>query len=119
MPELIHQAKLIILFRRGLDRHEAYNRFLMLLETLPGTRRKSVSTVFAGPGGLLPFQTVVEVYFDDRQALLAALASPQGMETGQELIASFGPDAVILYADAMEEDAAAPAADTIPPETDA
>ena len=105
MPELIHQTKLIVLFRRGLDRSEAYNRFLMLLETLPGIRRKAVSTVFAGPGGMIPYQTVVEVYFDDREALLGALASPQGVEAGQELIASFGPDAVILYADSMEEDA--------------
>jgi uncharacterized protein (TIGR02118 family) len=98
-------VKLIILFRAGArpaEYDERYNDFLLKLEALPGIRRKAVSIAYSGPGGV-PFRTMVEVFFDSRPALEAALTSPPGVEAGYLLHDFAGPDAVIFFADVMEE----------------
>jgi hypothetical protein len=96
----------MVLFRasaRAAERDERYNDFLMKLETLPGIRRKAVNVVYSGPGGVTPYRVVVEALFDDRAALEAALTSQEGVEAGQLLLDFAGPDAEILFANAMEE----------------
>lgn len=100
-------VKLIILFRvggRSPQFDQNYNDFLMKLESLPGIIKKAVNTVYSGPGGLTPFQLVVEAYFHDRDTLVAALTSPVGVETGELLQAFAGPDAIIMFADVLEEE---------------
>ena len=100
-------VKLIVLFRAGkhsLTYEEQYNEFLMSLDQLPGMRRKSVSNVYAAPGGLPHYRDVVEVVFDDRTALEAALTSPAGIDAGSRLVRFAGPDAISLFAEFLEED---------------
>jgi uncharacterized protein (TIGR02118 family) len=100
-------VKLIVLLRnrsRQLGYGDGYNTFLMLVDDLPGLRRKAVSNVYAGPGGAAPFEAVVELYFDDRAALRTALTSPVGVEAGQKLLDFAGPDAVTLFAHVLEEE---------------
>jgi uncharacterized protein (TIGR02118 family) len=100
-------VKLIVLFRAGthsVTYEEQYNQFLILLDQLPGMRRKSVSSVYAGPGGPPHYRDVIEVYFDDRAALEAALISPAGIDAGSRLLRFAGPDAISLFAEVMEED---------------
>jgi uncharacterized protein (TIGR02118 family) len=99
-------VKLIVLFRSGthsLSYEEQYNEFLIALDQLPGIRRKSVSNVYAAPGGLPHYRDVVEIYFDDRSALEMALISSAGVEAGNRLIRFAGPDAITLFAEVMEE----------------
>jgi uncharacterized protein (TIGR02118 family) len=76
----------------------------MLLEKLPGLRKKGVNHVYSAPGGLAHFGASIEIYFDDRAALEAALISPQGIASGQLLLDFAGPNAITLFADVMEED---------------
>lgn len=104
-------VKVIVLLRGGGGRavyDEQYNQFLVLLDTLPGLRRKSVSTVFGGPGGATPYQACVEAFFDDNEALRAALTSPPGIEAGRLLLAFAGDEAITLFAEVQEEDFANP-----------
>jgi uncharacterized protein (TIGR02118 family) len=100
-------VKLIVLFRAGthsVTYQQQYNEFLMLLDQLPGMHRKSVSNVYAGPGGPPQYRDVVEIYFDDRTSLEAALTSPAGIVAGSRLLRFAGPDAISLFAEVMEED---------------
>ena len=100
-------VKVIILlrFNSGTSGDEAgYNQLLMMLEDLPGLRRKAVNNVYTGRGGLAPYRTIIELTFSDRQALEAALTSAPGVEAGRALLKLAGPDATTLFADAMEED---------------
>jgi hypothetical protein len=100
-------VKVIILlrFNSGTSGNETdYNEFLMMLEALPGLRKKAVNNVYSGPGGLVPFRTAIELTFADRAALEAALTSGPGVEAGNALLRLAGPDAVTLFADVMEED---------------
>ena len=100
-------VKLVVLFRQPdaapLDYDQHYNDFLMKIDHLPGMRRKAVSNVYAGPGGFVPYRSVVEAYFDTPGALQAALISPPGVEAGSALNAFAGADAVILFAEVLEE----------------
>lgn len=97
-------VKLVILLRAGVEREtEAYNDFLMLLEALPGLRRKAVSDVYGAMGGPAPYTTIIEATFDSRQAMEAALLSESGVAAGQALLGLAGPDAVTLYAHTLEE----------------
>ncbi len=98
-------VKLIILFRAGAHApryYEGYHEFLVLLEQLPGIRRKVVSNMYFGSEGIMPFRAIVEAYFDDREALEHALASPIGIQAGRVLIDFAGPDAISLFADVAE-----------------
>ena len=102
-------VKLIVLFRAGQRSphyEERYNEFLMSLETLPGVRRKAVSNVYSAPGGMVHYRDVVELIFDDRNALEAALISPAGVASGNMLLDFAGPDAITMFAEVMEEDIA-------------
>lgn len=99
-------VKLIILLRTGAYLTEwgtAYNDFLMALEELPGLRKKVVSTVYGASGAALPYGMVIEAYFDSRAMLEKALISPEGVETGNLLLAFAGRDAINLFADTLEE----------------
>ena len=99
-------VKLIILFRSGVypaefDQH--YNQFLMMLDELPDIRKKTVNQVYAGPGGTPAFSSVIELFFDDREALQAALLSEEGKISGVFLKNFAAHDSVTLFADALEE----------------
>lgn len=99
-------VKLIILLRQGVrsSAHaDSYNDFLMKLEALPGLRRKAVSSIYGASSGLSPYETIIEAAFDDHAALEAALTSPSGVEAGKTLLAFAAPDALILFADALEQ----------------
>lgn len=96
-------VKVIILLRGGADADPRYNDFLMKLEALPGVRRKAVSTVYGARSGKIPYSAVVEVTFESRGALEAALTGEAGIAAGKLLAAFAGPDALVLYADTLEE----------------
>ncbi len=106
-------VKLVILLRTGARAHaaESYNDFLIKIDALPNMRRKAVSTVYGAAGVPSPYSTVIEVYFDSRRAMEAALTNPAGIAAGNALLQFAGPDAISLFADVLEEDYPVPAED--------
>ncbi|HXF82230.1 MAG TPA: EthD family reductase [bacterium] len=95
-------VKLIALYRRppdpaAFDRHYA-EQHAPLIRQLPGLRRFEAWRVTGAPGGEAPYYLVGEMYFDDQEALRAALRSPQGRAAGDDL-QRFAADLVtLLYA---------------------
>ena len=98
-------VKLLILFRRSdaLDFEERYNRNLALLEGMPGIVRREASLVTGAPEGIPPFYRILELYFEDQEALEKALLSPQGQVAGLDLMDYARHDAIVLYADVYVE----------------
>ena len=80
--------KLIILFGRPLDPLAfltGWQAFLGMAEQMPGLRRETVSLIEGAIyGETQPFK-IHELYFDDRAALDAALASDAGQQAGEWL----------------------------------
>lgn len=100
-------VKLIVLFRQTdvvpPNYEQNYNDFLILVDKLPGMVRKSVSTVYSGPGGFVPYRAVIEAFFETPGALQAALTSAAGIDAGNALINFAGADAITIFAEVMEE----------------
>ncbi|MBI3359495.1 MAG: EthD family reductase [Chloroflexi bacterium] len=100
--------KLVALFSPPLDITDFETRwaheFVPLAEKMPGVRRVAVSRVTGGPVGPAPFYLVHEFFFDNRDALVAAMTSPEGVAAAHGLM-SFAPDIVtLMFAEHMEED---------------
>lgn len=102
--------KLILIFYDGKLPPDFANRwsqsFVPLADQLPGLRRVTVSHVEGSPSGASTLRLIHELYFDDRDALTAAMASPQGIAAGQALVKLVGtvPGTVdMAFADHMEE----------------
>ena len=97
-------VKLVALYRRppdpaAFDRHYA-ERHLPLIRKMPGLRRLEAWRITGAPGGEAPYYLIGEMYFDDRDALRAAMRSPEGRAAGEDL-QGFAPGLVtMLYAQA-------------------
>jgi len=68
----------------AFDRHYRETH-LPLIERWPGLRRLEAGKVTGAVGGPAPYYLVAEMYFDDADALRAALRSPEGRAAGDDL----------------------------------
>jgi len=99
-------VKLTILFHQppDLTTFEArYNQNLALLEQLPGIRRRQACFVIGSPAGPSPYYRMLELYFDNRDALDTALLSPEGRHAGADLMAYVGHAADLVFAEVFED----------------
>ncbi|MFO7322740.1 MAG: EthD family reductase [Chloroflexota bacterium] len=81
-------VKFSILFHNPIDPdafENRYNDLLALLERMPALIRRQVVNVIGSPQGPSPYFRVFEAYFEDEDAMRAALMSPAGQEAGAEL----------------------------------
>ena len=99
--------KFMVMFRQpeNIDEFEnVYNDFLALMERIPDVKRRQVIDVLGSPSGKSPYYRILEVYFENREAMDAALLSERGQEAGKEL-ARFGSDTIeIIFANTYEEE---------------
>jgi uncharacterized protein (TIGR02118 family) len=79
------------------------HEFVPLAEQMPGLRRAVVSRIEGGPGGPAPYYLIHEFFFDDKEALLAAMTSPAGTEAARCLMAFAPKEVALLFAEHMEE----------------
>jgi uncharacterized protein (TIGR02118 family) len=82
--------KLIALYTRpndseSFDQHYE-NVHLPLARNLPGIRQLEVTRVIGAPIGESRYHTMAELYFDNKDAMDAALASPEGKALAKDLV---------------------------------
>jgi uncharacterized protein (TIGR02118 family) len=81
-----------------------YNDFLALIERMPDIKRRQVVHITGSPLGNSPFYRVLEVYFEDRPQMEAALNSPAGQEAGAELTRNFPANSFdMVFGEVYEE----------------
>ncbi len=99
--------KLIALFSEPADVATFETRwsheFVPLAEKMPGLRKAAVSRIEGGPAGPAAFHLVHEFFFDDKEAMLAAMASPEGTAAARCLMAIAPKDVTLLFAEHLEE----------------
>jgi uncharacterized protein (TIGR02118 family) len=99
--------KLIALFTKPEDVEEFEqrwsNEFVGLAEKMPGLRRATVSHIEGGPAGPLPYHLIHEFYFDDKDALLKAMTSPEGTSAARCLMDIAASEVTLMFAEHMEE----------------
>jgi uncharacterized protein (TIGR02118 family) len=72
---------------------------LPLAKKLPGLKKCELSWVRGSPGGEARYHLVAELYFEDRAALKAALASPEGADTAKDVMGFAGKIIHMMIAD--------------------
>ena len=98
-------VKLVALFKKPTDTisfEEHYNNVhVPLVKKMPGLKQLELSKVTGGPMTTPQFYRVAEMYFDNQQALNAAMMSPDGIAAAKDLM-SFAKDIVQLFFAATE-----------------
>jgi uncharacterized protein (TIGR02118 family) len=99
-------VKLVALYRQPADR-EAFDRHYRDVHTplarkLPGLRKLEVSRVFGAPMGEARYYQVAEMYFDNKEAMMAALASPEGRAAGKDIMSVAGDIIHMMFAEVEE-----------------
>jgi uncharacterized protein (TIGR02118 family) len=99
-------VKFMILFHKPINVTrfgESYNRFLALIERIPEITRRQVISILGSPQGTPKTYRILEVYFDDYDALTAALKSPEGQAAGGALNQFPKGTFELLFAEVFEE----------------
>lgn len=78
-------------------------RFVPLAEQMPGLRRVAVSRPYGTADNRERPYLMHEFFFEDRQALREALASPAGQKAGAALMEFAGQYAQVVLAEHLEE----------------
>ncbi len=100
-------VKVITLYRAPADAaafERWYVQHLARIERIPYLRRLEVSRIWGTPLGASPFHLMVEMYFDDRAAMEAALRSPEAAEASADLSRFMAGQVLVMFADAFEEE---------------
>jgi uncharacterized protein (TIGR02118 family) len=101
-------VKMIALYQRPediqgfLDHYE--NVHMPIVRQLPGLRKVELNKFFDLRGGEANPFLLAEMYFESRDALLAALKSPAGKESGKDAQAFFGKYVQVMFADVEVEE---------------
>jgi len=67
-----------------------------LVQQYPGLRKLEVTHITGAPIGESRFYLMAEMYFDSKDAMDTALASPEGKAVAKDLM-SFAPDIVTVF----------------------
>ncbi len=101
-------VKLVALYKKpanveAFEEHYA-NVHRPLMEKVPGVKKIVITRFFAGPRGEPAYYMMFEAFFQDREALDAALKSPENAAAGKDLM-SFARDIVtVMFGDAFGDE---------------
>ncbi|MBI4532410.1 MAG: EthD family reductase [Candidatus Melainabacteria bacterium] len=99
-------VKLIALYKNPVTPQEFDQQYFQdhipLASKMPGLRKIEVSRVFGAPQGEAEYYLVAELYFDDMDALKAAMTSPEGKAAAKNLM-GFAKDLVTMMFAQVEE----------------
>lgn len=70
-----------------------------LAKKMPGMRRLEVSRFTGSPGGEPKFYLMAEMYFDTKEAMMAALGSPEGKAAGKDVMSFAGDIIHMMFAE--------------------
>ncbi len=92
--------KLVALYRRPSDTADFDTHFttthVPLIRQFPGLRRIEVTKITGAPLGEARYYAMTEMYFENREAMDAALASKEGKSVVRDLMA-FAADLVVVF----------------------
>ena len=102
-------AKLVALYKKPenpADFDDKYfNTHIPLANKIPGLKKCEVSRIEGSPMGESEYYLMAELYFENMDALKAGMSSPEGRESGKNLM-SFAKDVTYMM---FAEEAKVPA----------
>lgn len=92
--------KLIALYRKPSEPEEFDKHYTdvhtPLVERYPGLRKLEITRITGAPIGETKFHVMAEMYFDSKDAMDAALSSPEGKAVARDLM-SFAAEVVTVF----------------------
>lgn len=87
-------VKLVAIYRKpedveAFDQHY-FNTHAPLAEKMPGLIKLEVAKVYGSPAGESDLHLIAEMYFESKEAMMAALKSPEGKATGKDVMSFAG-----------------------------
>lgn len=99
-------VKLIALYRMPDNREEFDKHYrevhTPLVKAMPGLRRMEIARITGSVIGEPAHYLVTEMYFDSKDALDAALASPAGRAAGKDLMTFAAKTVTLFHAEVSE-----------------
>lgn len=74
-----------------------------LVKKMPGLKKLEVTRFFGAPQGEPRYHMMAEMYFENKDALFAAVKSPEGMAAGKDLMGFAGKCVHMMFAEACTE----------------
>lgn len=95
-------VKLIVLYKRPADTAAFEKHYTEihapLAKKMPGLQRLEVSRCFGSPGGEPRYYMAAELYFDSKEAMFAALGSPEGKAAAKDVMGFAGDLIHMMFA---------------------
>jgi uncharacterized protein (TIGR02118 family) len=92
-------VKLVALYKQPQDpaefNRQYFEEHIPLAMKMPGLKRSEVSKITGSPMGQSEYYLIAELYFDDMEALKAAMSSPEGKASAKNLM-GFAKDIVTM-----------------------
>jgi len=100
-------VKLVALYRKPADPaafdHAYLQTHVPLVKKIPNLRRVDVARVTGAPRGEAEYYMIAEMYFDNKAAMDAAMASPENAEAGKNLMSFARGLVTFVYAEQVSE----------------
>ena len=96
-------VKLVALYKKPAD-IAAFDKHYQEIHTplakkMPGLRKLEVCRFTGSPGGEAKFHLMAEMYFDNAEAMKAALSSPEGKAAGKDVMSFAGDLIHMMFAE--------------------
>jgi uncharacterized protein (TIGR02118 family) len=99
--------KLIALYKKPADPEEFERHYTgvhtPLVRRYPGLRRLEITHITSAPLGDVKYHLMTEMSFDTREAMDAALASPEGKAVAKDLMNFAAPLVTVFFGETQEE----------------
>jgi len=100
-------VKLIALYKKpaNIEQFEDhyFNIHVPLANKMPGLRRTEVSRITGSPKGPSEYHLIAELYFDDMDALKAAMSSPEGKAAANDVMSFAGEIVYMMFAEVEDK----------------
>ncbi|MEK6799564.1 MAG: EthD family reductase [Planctomycetota bacterium] len=98
-------VKLVALYKKPVD-VAAFEKHYTEIHTplarkMPGLRRLEVCRFTGSPAGEAKYYLMAEMYFDSKEAMIAALSSPEGKAAGKDVM-GFASDVIHMMFAAVD-----------------
>jgi uncharacterized protein (TIGR02118 family) len=99
-------VKLVAVYRKpddpaGFEQHYT-EVHTPLVKKMPGLKKLEVTRFFGAPQGDPRYYLMAEMYFENKDALFAAVKSPDGMAAGKDLMGFAGKYVHMMFAEVAE-----------------
>lgn len=96
-------VKLVVLYKKPTDVQAFENHYrevhTPLARKMPGLKRLEISHFTGSPGGEPKFYMMAELYFENVEAMKAALSSPEGKAAAKDVMGFAGDLIHMMFAD--------------------